>query len=396
MDMSLTVLNVAFPFCAVSADPVGGAEQVLSHIDRALVAAGHRSLVLAPEGSECAGTLITIPRPQAVITAPRRAARHAEVLQRICAILEQQPIDLLHFHGMDFDNYLPPVSPPVLVTLHLPLAWYSSSALHPQRADVWLQTVSRSQLRSAEPSLQLLPPLENGVATDGFPRISKRGFALVLSRICPEKGVTQAMHAATLAGSDLLIAGEVSPWQEHLDYFRGEVLPRLHERQRFIGPVAGARKRRLLAAARCVLIPSLVAETSSLVAMEALAAGTPVIAYDNGALPDIVDHGRTGFIVHGPIEMAQAMRHVDEISPEVCRRVAHERFSLQPSMQRYLELYQELLALTLPAGNLRPTAARRRMTHRAALSPEPRSRCDRVRRPLLDPPLSSSSSSSSD
>jgi hypothetical protein len=105
-----------------------------------------------------------------------------------------------------------------------------------------------------------------------------------------------------------------------------------------------ARKRRLLAAARCLVVPSLVAETSSLVAMEALASGTPVIAFRSGALPEIVEDGRTGFLVDGVAEMADAMRRASEIDPEACRRAARERFTAERMCGEYLALYERLAA----------------------------------------------------
>ena len=101
-----------------------------------------------------------------------------------------------------------------------------------------------------------------------------------------------------------------------------QIRPRLGRDARFLGPIGFARKRRLLTAARVLLIPSLVAETSSLVAMEALACGCPVVAFPAGALPDIVEPGVTGFLVSTTEEMAEAIPLCDGIDRERCRELA--------------------------------------------------------------------------
>ena len=140
----------------------------------------------------------------------------------------------------------------------------------------------------------------------------------------------------------LLLAGQTFPYDAHESYFAREIAPRLDRARRFIGPIGLVRKRRLLSAARCLLLPSLAPETSSLVAMEALACGTPVIALPSGALPEIVEHGRTGFIVSDEQEMAEAIPAAARIEPEVCRAAARERFSLVRTVERYFALYRQL------------------------------------------------------
>ncbi len=173
-------------------------------------------------------------------------------------------------------------------------------------------------------------------------RHARRRFALMLGRICPEKGQHLGLIAARAAGVTALVAGRVYPYAEHEAYFWNEVAPRLRRRRCYLGPVSFARKRRLLSASRCLLVPSLAQETSSLVAMEALACGTPVIAFANGALPEIVEHGITGFLVGSTAEMARAIRRAHQIRPEDCRRAARERFSLQRMTRTYLGLYRQL------------------------------------------------------
>jgi glycosyltransferase involved in cell wall biosynthesis len=340
----LSVLSIAYPLAPVSPDAAGGAEQILTLLDRALTRNGHKSVVVASEGSRVEGRLVATPKPPVPLNDAVRTAAQARHREAIRRAMMRDSFDVIHMHGLDWHQYLPPAGPPVLVTLHLPPHWYPDFAFRPDRPDTWLNCVSRAQEQTCPPGAALLPHIGNGVPLEQFGRrVKRRGYALGLGRICPEKGFHLALDAANLAGCPMMLAGEVFPYREHEEYFRQELAPRLDGRaRRFIGPVGVARKRRLLASARCLVVPSLVAETSSLVTMEALASGTPVIAFPSGALAEIVEHGRTGFLVKDVDEMAQAIRKADTIDPEECRRAARQRFPADRMIGEYLNLYQRL------------------------------------------------------
>jgi glycosyltransferase involved in cell wall biosynthesis len=339
--MGLTVISVSYPFAAVTADPVGGAEQVVAQLDRALTAAGHRSIVIAPEGSRTAGELRVIPAVADQVTEAERNSIHRAVRKRLLEAMSKDAPDVIHLHGIDFYSYLPLPGSAAMVTLHLPLAWYPLDALMPRRPNTWLHPVSHSQAREAPAAVELSEPIENGVELAPVEE-RKQNFALSLGRICPEKGVEDALKASVRAGVPLLIAGKVFPYREHQRYFQTKILPGLDQTRRWIGAVAGRRKRKLLARAKCLLVPSKAPETSSLVSMEALAMGTPVIAYRIGALTDIVEHGRTGYIVDSTDEMSEAIMAADQIDPEECRRRARTRFPLERMTSAYLKRYCEL------------------------------------------------------
>ncbi len=343
--MTLTVLNVAYPFAPVGIDAVGGAEQVLHALDRALVRAGHHSIVVACDGSKTEGTLIPVPRPPGLLTPGRMKSAHRRHRAAIMAALRNWPIDVVHLHGVDFASYLSPSEVPALATLHLPIDRYSADALAP-RGQLWFNCVSRAQHATCPASHRLLEPIENGVAAAFFDaRRMKRRFALVLARICPEKGIHLAIDAAKLAGMPLMIGGEAFPYGDHQRYFKDEIAPNLDRRRRYIGPVGFERKRRLLAAAQCVVIASQVAETSSLVAREALASGTPVVAFPQGALVDLIEHGRTGFLVENVAAMAAAIARAGELSPQECREAARAQVPLERMTGRYIAVYQRLAGM---------------------------------------------------
>ena len=344
----MTIMSVAYKLAPVSPDAVGGSEQVLSAIDAALVAAGHRSIVVAMEGSRSAGELVTFaaPPPGHPIDGAATDLQRQRVQAAIERVLADADVDLVHMHGLDFHEYVVPPGPPMLATLHLPPDWYPPGAFETTRPDTWLNCVSETEAAHTRPGPHLLPPIANGVPVDRLAqaRVSKRPYALMLARVCPEKGIHLALQAARASGITLLIGGEVFPYQAHRDYFETEVKPLLGDQWRYLGPLAFERKRRLLAGAACLLIPSLVAETSSLVAMEAASCGTPVIAFRSGALPEVVEDGRTGFVVDGVDGMVEALGRIRTIAPETCRRVARERFSLERMTGAYIARYAELAA----------------------------------------------------
>jgi glycosyltransferase involved in cell wall biosynthesis len=342
--MEWTILSIAYPLSQVGPDSVGGSEQILTLLDGALTSQGHHSIVIAAEGSTVTGTLVAAPAaPRRLDDSVRNWGRRVHQ-QLIKETLERYHVDLVHMHSLDFHTYLPAAYVPVLATLHLPPDWYPPEVFQMARPDFRMNCVSWSQHRACPPAPYLLDPIPNGVDVGRLAaNLPKHNYALALGRICPEKTFHLALDAARQSGTNLLLAGQVFPYDSHLEYFAKEIRPRLDKRRRFLGPVGFARKKRLLAQARCLVIPSTVSETSSLVAMEALACGTPVIASRSGALPEIVEHGRTGFIVNNVDEMAWALREVSAIDPEECRRVARSRFSACAMSATYLNVYERMI-----------------------------------------------------
>lgn len=420
-----TILSVAFPFAAVGDGAVGGAEVVLTTLERELVARGWGSVVVARAGSVPAGELVGTEVPEGVITDEVRevvTARHQAGIDRALA---RGGVDLVHMHGIDFANYRVPAGVPVLVTLHLPPGWYPEG-IWGARPGVRMVCVSEAQRRSCPEGVRealgvvgngvaveekgekeeeeqvpfgnreqkgeskkqvpygndnqngegnderggrgdftasavggLRPTHGGGAAMNGAPglrwlveesRDGGGGYAVMLSRICPEKNLHAGLDAARLAGVEVVLAGETFPYEAHLRYFEEEIRPRLGAgggsgtAARLMGAVGGVEKGRLLRGARCLLLPTMAPETSSLVAMEAAACGTPVVAYRSGAVPEVVEDGVTGFLVDGLEEMARAIGRVGEIDRQVCRRVARERFSLGRMVDGYLAVYEEMLA----------------------------------------------------
>jgi glycosyltransferase involved in cell wall biosynthesis len=347
--MSLTVLSVAFWLTALGPGSVGGAEQILSQIDAVLVRRGYRSLVIAHPESRVSGTLIPTLSIKGPVSDQTWYAAHGAIRRAISYALAHYPVDIVHMHDIHFADCLPPGDVATLVTLHGPANWYKKQAFQLQRRNTFFHCVSRSQRETFPPGIQLLADIENGVASELLvprPEIRRRDFVAMLGRICPEKGFHLGFGAARRAGSGALLAGRVFPFPEHERYFSEQILPELDSARRYVGAVGSRARRRLLASARCVIVPSLVPETSSLVAREAIASGTPVVAFSRGALPEIVEQGKTGFLIDDESALPDAIRACRWLDPEHCRQAAKRLLTPDRMVDNYIAAYRQILELS--------------------------------------------------
>jgi glycosyltransferase involved in cell wall biosynthesis len=340
----MNILFVSYPMLAVSDASCGGAEQMLWTLEREMALRGYETAVAACEGSRVAGRLIaTGVAPTVVDAFEQRAAEHCTA---VIEAVRAGEFDLVHDKSGFFWRHAGELKVPVLATLHLPRTFYDESLFEDLPENLYFNCVSESQAENFRDLKQMVGVVPNGIAVERFSFEADRGdYVQWLGRICPEKAPHLAIDAAERAGVRLVMAGQVYPLSWHQLYFEQEVRPRLErsvERVTWVEAPNFEDKVRLLSRARALLLPTLAPETSSLVAMEAMACGTPVIAFPNGAVPEIVEEGVTGLLVSDVDEMARAIGDASRFSPVAVRGMAEERFSSKSMADGYERLYLEI------------------------------------------------------
>jgi glycosyltransferase involved in cell wall biosynthesis len=341
----LSVLYISYPLLAISDESAGGAEQMLLVLEDEMARAGHRTTVAACDGSRVNGRLLATGEPA---DAPDRfEQREREHTERILAYLAHNPdeFDVIHDESGGFFRYADRCPVPVLATLHLPRAFYGEEGLQHSSPNLAFNCVSQAQAQTFADLPNLIGVVHNGVATERFAlRNRKLNYLLWIGRICEEKAPHVAIAAAHKAGVPLILAGQVYPFSYHHEYFEREIQPWLGGDTEFVDSPPFERKVALLRNARALLLTSTAEETSSLVAMEAMACGTPVIAMRRGAFPEIVADGETGFIVDDVYDMAAAVSETSKIRRAACRRRVEEEFSSLRMAGEYQALYRRILA----------------------------------------------------
>ncbi|MGC2744231.1 MAG: glycosyltransferase [Candidatus Angelobacter sp.] len=350
------ILYVAYPLLKVHDESAGGAEQILWTLEREVARSGAHTTVAASAGSRVSGELFSTGQP---CTQPddyeRRRNEHEDrvvefVRRRAC---EGKAFDLIHDHSGSFWRRAAEIDAPVLATLHLPRSFYPAASFDGIPANVSFNCVSESQARSFANLASLAGVVPNGIAldcfggdngTDATSGIRNREGLLWLGRICDEKAPHLALDIAEHTQMPITLAGQVYPFSYHRQYFEREVAPRLRSmpNARFIPAPPAELKRRLLRNSQALLITSLAEETSSLVAMEAAASGTPVIAFRRGAHAEVVRDSVTGFLVADVSQAVSALRQVGSIRQAVCVQHAQENFSAAKMAEKYTRLYERL------------------------------------------------------
>jgi glycosyltransferase involved in cell wall biosynthesis len=347
----LRVLYVAYPLLPVSDESAGGAEQMLWTLAHEMARRGHEPVVAACDGSQVSGELL--PTGRAATGLDQLEQREAEHTSRILGFLDEcrqfgDSCDLVHDKSGHFWKHASAIALPVLATLHLPRHFYRAELFDSAPANLSFNCVSSAQAQTFAGLKHLVQVVQNGIEVERFPATEIKGdYVLWLGRICEEKGAHVAIDVASRAGVPLVIAGQVYPFSYHQQYFSREILPRLaaaHGRIKFVQAPSVQEKLSLLQRARALLVPALVDETSSLVAMEAMACGTPVIAFRRGALPEVIVDGKTGLVVDTPEEMVAAIPQSGAaITARECRRRAELCYTANRMASDYEVLYRRIL-----------------------------------------------------
>lgn len=335
----MKIAMLAPPWIPIPPRTYGGIEAVVSILTEELVRQGvDVHLFAAPHSTTRAQYHRVLPRahPDELNFALHEVDHVATVFNMI----HGAGFSVLHDHTVSAVAFADFIDTPVVHTMHNghagDLAGFYARHAHSAK----LVVVSEKQKMTAPCGIEIAGVVPNPIDVDQWPfRVHKKNYALWIGRVDNPKGPQRAIRAARKAGMPLILAGPIQAGQE--TFFRREVQPHIDHREvRYIGEVGGIRKARLFANARALLMPIKWSEPFGLVMVEALACGTPVIAFPEGAAEEIVIHGVNGYIVPTETGMADALADLGAIDPAVCRESVRSRYAPDIVARGYLEIYR--------------------------------------------------------
>lgn len=324
----------------------GGSELVVANLAKGLAELGHEVTTFACGGSEVKGELVSvISKPMHELVGgfnwsgiqPYEFLSYFELGKRL------KDFDVVHNHiGFHPIALSPFLSIPMVTTLHSSLP-----PDFPYLAEAFKEypfvSISDSQ-RKLSPELNYVATVYHGIDVKSFqPNFEKKDSHFVfLGTLSENKGIDIAVWFAKQSGVKLTIAGEIR--EEDKPFLEKEVMKYIDGEQiKFVGEIGHEEKAKLLADASALLFPSRWNEAFGLVMIEALACGTPVIALNNGAVSEVIEDGKTGFIVDDELKLGEAMKKVNEISRETCRTEAEKRFDISVMAKNYENVYKSLM-----------------------------------------------------
>jgi glycosyltransferase involved in cell wall biosynthesis len=346
----------------------GGTERVVSYLTEDLVRQGHDVTLYASGDSQTAARLVPIgPRALWQDGAVKDSLpHHIRLVERVFA--EADRFDIVHFH-CDYVHFpLARRMPcPTVTTLHGRLNPADDAGLFEDFADLPMVSISDAQ-RGPVPWANWRATVYHGLPRDLHTlRDGSGGYLAFLGRLSPEKGIDKAVEIARRTGLRLKVAARI--YGEEHRYFEESVKPLFQASPwvEFMGEVGGAAKDEFLGNARALLFPIEWPEPFGLVMIEAMACGTPVIAFRRGSVPEVMIDGVTGFVVDDAEEAIEAVGKIGSINRRTCRRVFEERFDAVRMARDYTEVYRRLVGAPSFVPPPRPTCNGRRVPVAAGL-----------------------------
>jgi glycosyltransferase involved in cell wall biosynthesis len=338
----MRIAQISPLFESVPPQGYGGTERVVSYLTEELVAQGHDVTLFASGDSITRARLVdTVPCAlrQACSTDP--FAHHLVMLERAFARADE--FDVIHAH---VDHLAYPFARrcrvPVLTTLHGRLDLESLAPLYAEYGEQWVVSISDDQ-RTPLPHARWAGTVHHGLPLDLYRFQPEAGeYLAFVGRISPEKRVDRAIEIARRSGRRLRIAAKIDPADEL--YYREQIRPLMDDPLvEFVGELDDRRKNDFIGGADAVLFPIDWPEPFGLIMIEALACGTPVIAWPHGSVREVLRHGVDGFICDDVGAAVRAVRALRKLDRGACRRSFEERFSVERMAEGYLKLYAEVI-----------------------------------------------------
>jgi glycosyltransferase involved in cell wall biosynthesis len=343
----MRIAQIAPLYEAVPPRQYGGTERIVAYLTDGLVALGHDVTLFASADSRTSAKLIAV-REKALRLDPQplksEYAAHLSMLHEVRR--QARRFDILHFHvDLIHFPFFERIASRTVTTLHGRLDLCDLAESYRRWAAYPLVAISDSQ-RSYLPHANWIDTIPHGVPEAfALPSRHHDGYLAFLGRIAPEKRPDRAIAIAKKVGRKLKIAAKVDSADRA--YFREIIEPMIKDPLiEFVGEIGDNQKSDFLGGASALLFPIDWPEPFGLVMIEAMACGTPVIAWANGSVPEVLEHGVTGFIVQSEAEAAFAVSRLDRFDRNLIRREFKRRFSIGAMAQNYARLYETLLDAT--------------------------------------------------
>lgn len=329
----------------------GNATQlIVGQLTEGLVRKGHEVTLYAAGDSKTSAKLVSV-IPRCVNFDPRKKIRWDRsydytLISKLGR--EAEKYDLIHSHlGTEMAYFTPLIKTPVVTTLHDPLDCSPQDRILPLFAQTQDYVSISGNQREPMPDLNYIATVYHGTNTKSFKFSRPKGrYLAFLGRISQAKGTDIAVRVARRANERLIIAGIIHRSERHIRFWFDRIEPALKDKNiSYVGPLLHRRAPDFLGGAKALIFPtrSVWREPFGLVMIEAMACGTPVIAFDYGSPPEIVIHGKTGFLVKTEEEMIKAVGKTDQISREDCRKHVEKNFTVERMVADYEKVYKKIL-----------------------------------------------------
>ncbi len=350
----LKIAQIAPLWFSIPPEKYGGIERIVHLLTEELVRRGHEVTLFASGDSKTKAKLVWV-YPEALIKSGYRWEDPFWNLENLSTAFQRaEEFDILHSHlDLWTLHFQPLTKKPVLHTLHNQL-YKASVTREGERKPTRLQIfekhrketlavfISKSERKKSAVKFPKSWVVYNGIDVSQFKFNPKpKDHFIWIARIDPFKGIENAIKAAKIAGVKLLLAGRLDPYRK--EYFETKIRPHLSKNIKYVGELSNEELSDFYGQAKACLYPIEWEEPFGLVMAEAMACGTPVIAFDRGSAREVVKNNKTGFVVKNIQEMVQAIKKIDQIKRDDCRKWVEKKFTYQRMVSDYEKIYYEVL-----------------------------------------------------